>query len=248
MWTLFPLSLGCASDPATLQALVNARSEQVALDAELGARFAVATGGMAAELATLDMADWLEMEDQALSVHPDVEQVLGLNGPGQVTVDQATGAVVVAWDEVEFTPEVWGRVELDMLRPQTTAVLRMQQELGVPPGVSVEGRYTLRAQDQAYSVNGSLLLALADREQRVELPADEDTRMVWPAEGGFWPQTGQFSWSEDWENAARTLEALPVEQARPNDLVWPVVVSAEDWSNRVELDLSRVGSGSEVSR
>jgi hypothetical protein len=68
--------------------------------------------------------------------------------------------------------------------------------------------------------------------------------MVWGSEGGFWPVAGQLAWSETWESAERSLESLPVDQARPKDLVWPVVVWAEDWSNRVELDLSREGSGS----
>lgn len=245
MWIPLLSTLGCSPSQPTLQALVNARAEQVAKDAELGTRLALASGAMAAELAAYDIAFWLQMEDQELSVHPSVEEVLALEGPGTVSVDQATGAVRIAWEGVEFTPESFGRVELDMLRPQTTAVLRMEQEAGEPPGISVEGRYALRQDADSSSVSGSLVLRLADREQEVILPTAEESQLVWNPEGGFWPVAGQFAWNENWENADRSLEALAVDQARPKDLVWPVVVRAEDWSNLVELDLSRMGDGSQ---
>lgn len=245
MWIPLLSALGCSPSQPTLQALVNARAEQVAKDAELGTRLALASGAMAAELAAYDIGFWLEMEDQELSVHPSVEEVLALGGPGKVSVDQATGAVRIVWDGVEFTPQSFGRVELDMLRPQTTAVMRMEQEEGQPPGISVEGRYSLQQDEGTSSVSGSLVLRLADREQAVILPTAEETQLVWNSEGGFWPIAGQFVWSETWENADRSLEALAVEQARPKDLVWPVVVRAEDWSNLVELDLSRMGTGSQ---
>lgn len=244
MWLPIFSALACSPSQPTLQALVNARAEQVAKDAELGSRLAIATGALSAELAVYDIAFWLQMEDQELSVHPSIEEVLALDGPGLVSVDQATGAVRVSWEDVEFTPKAFGRVEIDMLRPQTTAVLRMEQEEGEPPGISVEGRYSLSQEGDTSSVSGTLVLRLVDREQQVLLPTTQETRMVWPAEGGFWPMAGQFGWSETWENADRSLEALSVDQARPKDLVWPVVVRAEDWSNRVELDLSRQGSGS----
>ena len=236
--------LACSSTQPTLQVLVSARAEQVAQDAELATRLAVATGAMAAELATFDMAWWLEMEDQELAVHPSVEEVLGLEGPGAVSVDQATGAVLLVWEQVDFTPDVFGRVEFDMLRPQTSAVVRLVQEAGQPPGVIVESRYTLDQAGDLSAVTGVLTLDLADRQQQVVLPLADEVRMVWGSEGGFWPMAGQLSWSETWESAERSLESLPVDQARPKDLVWPVVVWAEDWSNRVELDLSRDGSGS----
>lgn len=245
MWLPLLSALACSPTQPTLQALVNARAEQVALDAELGARLAIATGAMAAELAAHDIAFWLDMEGQSLSVHPSVEEVLALDGPGEVSVDQATGAVLILWTDVEFTPEAFGRVELDMLRPQTTAVLRMEQDEGQPPGISVEGRYALRQELEGSSVSGTLVLGLQDREQQVVLPSSGDERLVWNPEGGFWPKAGQFEWSETWENADRSMLALSVDEARPKDLVWPVVVSAEDWSNRVELDLSRQGSGSQ---
>ncbi|MED5370515.1 MAG: hypothetical protein VX899_05865 [Myxococcota bacterium] len=229
--------LACADHDATLQPLVNARAEQIARDAELACRLGLAGGGMVAELAPQQVSWWAGHVGAGVDLHPDTASVLGLSEPGVVSQDMETGAILLRWEDVEFSPDIWGRVELDVLRPQTSWVLRFEQEPDSPPRLEAEARFRTLDVDGDPQVQGELMFETAERSQTLTLPEGE-AGMRWPAGGGYWPAEGQFTWAESWQSTTRSLEALE-EGGEASGQSWAVVVTAEDWSDRQILELSR---------
>lgn len=238
------LAVACVPDGQTVQALVDARAEQLAADARMSTRLAVASGGLSAQIAPLTLEEWTALE--TLEAGAEVAEILGITEPASVQANKETGAIRISWADVEFTPEIHGRVDIDVLRPQTQFTMGFAQNPGEAPGVYADADVTVVSE----SMGAPELRVVFDQRvgattQRVEMPAPalaEDTggaasEPVWAEGGAFLPLSGDFRWSRTSAGKAQELRSLTVEEIE--DMEWPVVAASEDWEHVVSVDLSR---------
>jgi hypothetical protein len=74
-------------------------------------------------------------------------------------------------------------------------------------------------------------------EERVNLPATAQSA-IWPAEGGLMPMQATFRWRDVGSTSQRTFTSFDVAEAE--ELVWPGVAEASDWSVLTPVNLTRV--------
>lgn len=227
------LLLACAPGSGTVQPLVDARAEQIALDASLACRLALGSAGLVAEIAPHSAQWWVNAQGDRLALDPQVEALLDL-ADGEVRLDPTTAASSVHWLDVAFSPDVVGDVVLDVLRPRSSYLLTFQQHDA--PELQVRVRVTVQDATADPIVQLELDAEVSESPHQVRMPLP-DERTIWPEGGGLLPLEGGFSWGQEHPAGARSLTTVSVDQVR--DLSWPVVVEAEDWAQRVEMDLAR---------
>lgn len=247
LWRLLLVLPGCRPEDLTVQALVDARAEQLALDAALPTRLALACGGLTAQAAPLSQEGWGELE--TFRPQAELAEVLDI-GPTIVQSHPTTGAVKVAWSEVEFSPDLVGRLELDVLRAQKQFRLEFAQEPGEAPGV--KGECTASIQQDAGGdpvLNLELELDVGGQEHLVSMPARADQRLDdsgleiepprWPAGGAVLPQEGDFQWQRSSGQQLQVVRGLDVQASGASLEAWPAVATAEDWEHKLSVDLRR---------
>ena len=243
--TALLLVVACVPEDRTVQALVDARAAQLAEDGRMASRLALASGGVAAQVAPLTLAEWTELE--TLELEPELAEVLGIDEGGLVQANPDTGAIRITWAQAEFSPEIHGRMDIDVLRPQNHVVLGFAQNPGSAPGVYGEASVTIElgsTSDPQERVDFDLRVGRTS--QHVDIPArpdqEEDTGTaieppVWPQGGSFLPLTGDFRWSRTKKGQAQELTSLDASEL--DDLSWPVIAASEDWEHLVAVDLAR---------
>ncbi|MCP4809444.1 MAG: hypothetical protein GY913_18700 [Proteobacteria bacterium] len=237
--------LGCKPADRTVQALVDARAEQIGLDARLATRLALASGGLVAQYTPVTAETWAGAD--RIEVEPDLAAVMGILDPGLVVSDVDTGSHHVTWPSVEFSPSIHGRIEFEVLRPQTTFRVAFLQNPGEEPGVYASSTVqVVEGALQSPVLEVEHELHIGDSEQKVVLPAPRvvgDTggapRASWPAGGSYLPEEGSFLWSRTYRDKLQELESLGVEEI--DGEAWSAVARSEDWEHVLELDLSREG-------
>jgi hypothetical protein len=227
------LLFACAPDTGTVQPLVDARAGQIALDASLACRLALGTAAVVAEVAPRSAQWWVNAEGDQLPLDPQVEDLLDLRA-GEVRLDTLTAASSAHWLDVEFSPDVHGDVVLDVLRPRSSYLVTFQQH--EEPELQVRVRVTVQDATADPILQLELDAEVSESPHQVRMPLP-DERTIWPEGGGLMPLEGGFSWGQEHPAGARSLSTVSVDQV--DGLIWPVVVEAEDWAQRVDMDLAR---------
>jgi hypothetical protein len=183
-----------------------------------------------------------------VELREELADVLGIGEPGYVQANEGTGAIRVTWPEVEFTPEIIGRVDIDVLRPQTHFVIGFAQNPGEPPGIYGDGSVTVEGEasgDPELRVDFDLRVGRTS--QHVDMPARPDQEFsdsgriidppIWQAGGAFMPLAGDFRWSRTVQGQPQEMTSLDAGEAVSTS--WPVIAASEDWEHLVEVDLAR---------
>lgn len=237
------LATACVPEGGTIQALVDARAEQLAEDARMASRLAIASGGLSAQMAPLSLDDWADLTE--LQLAPEVAEVLGVEQAGYVQANRDTGAVRITWTDAEFSPDIVGKFHIDVLRAQNHFVVGFDQNPGEPPGVHGEANVTVEGNGQADPMlRVDFDLRVGSTSQHVDLPArpdpdenDEIDHPVWPEGGAFLPLSGDFRWTRTKKGKAQEINSLGTEDI--DGLAWPVIAASEDWEHLVQVDLAR---------
>lgn len=241
--------LACRPPDLTVQALVDARAQQLALDAAMPTRLALACGGLAAQVAPISQAAWASLD----SFEPQAElaEVVDL-GPAEVQSHSGTGAVKLAWSAVEFSPGLVGRVDLDVLRATNQFVIGFAQNPGEPPGV--KGSCAVAVQSDATGdpvLNIDLQLDIGAQDHQVVMPSrpDADAGISdsgsgllpprWPAGGALLPLEGDFQWQRVQDGNKQVVLGLDAAESGASVEAWPSVATAEDWEHKLSVDLRR---------
>lgn len=239
-WT----ALACVPEDRTIQALVDARAEQIGQDARMGARLALASGGLVAQVAPVNAETWQSAD--RLEVSPELAAVLGIDGPALVQSDTRTGSHHATWTTVEFSPEIQGRVELEVLRPRTTFKVSFLQNPGEEPGVYAISTVTVVDAEDDPVLEVDHTIRIGETEHQVVVPAPlarRDTGAAphasWAEGGGYLPVEGTFLWSRTFRNKAQELESLTADEHDGD--TWTSVARSDDWEHVLELDLTREG-------
>ena len=231
------LSSGCVAS-GTVQPLVDARSEALATDASRSSRLALGATALVAEVCQLDLIEWERLNRQTLQISPSIKDLLGLDPDGTVAYTNSNGAVEVSWLGVELSPGIVGDVILDIRRPEESFAVSFRQLEGEPPGlvgmVSVATRRC--GWDPHVSVESTFSLD-DGTDERVNIPATAQSA-IWPAEGGLMPMQATFRWRDVGSATQRTFTSFDVIEA--DELVWPGVAEASDWSVLTPVNLTRV--------
>ena len=201
------------------------------LDAEQSVQIGVALAALSAELAPLSDQAWKALSGQSLTVHADTSSALGLHDAGRVRTNVLTGEVGVVWERVAVGGGE-GRLELYVLRP----LERFEFTLEDPSG------WVFEAIVEVEDAREDPALVLTMTVEHEDAPLQElllpvEGAATWPAGGGLLPSSGDFVWRQRHSGLDRSVTGHPVDTVE--DLVWPVVVEAQDWAALREVDLSR---------
>jgi hypothetical protein len=238
--------LGCRPEDLTVQALVDARAEQLALDAALPTRLALACGGLAAQAAPISQEAWAGLD----RFQPQAELALLLDlEPTQVQTHSGTGAIKASWTGVEFSPDLFGRVELDVLRAQNHFQLAFAQDPGEPPGVKGSCSASIESDaegDPVVSLDLELdvgthtnLVAMPSRPDADDTGQAQASPPRWASGGGVLPIEGDFQWQRVLDGNQQFVRGLDVAESEASMEAWPAVAMAQDWEHKLSVDLRR---------
>lgn len=231
------LSPGCVAS-GTVQPLIDVRAAALATDASRSSRLALGAAALVAEVCQLDLIEWERLNRQELQISPSIKDLLGLDPDGVVAYTSDSGAVEVSWLGVELSPGIVGDVVLDVRRPDESFAVSFQQLEGEPPGLVGSVSVLTRRCGWEPHVTVESTFSLDDgTDERVDLPATAQSA-IWPAEGGLMPTQATFRWRDVGSASQRTFTSLDVAEA--DELIWPGVAEASDWSVLTPVNLTRV--------